>query len=218
MKHLHLDSCDSTQDVLKEQLATNQGEEILVSCHFQGHGRGRGENAWISAEGTLCLSFTLAPHSIVSFTALEVSLLVARYFDRQQKSLRLKWPNDLFIGDQKCAGVLLQGSGGQYLAGIGVNYFGSIEFGNLYQSRIVFDKKQEARKLYDFICAHRYDSTEALKREWEERCLHLGQRVTISEKEEAATGIFLGLGDYGEATLAENGTIKRMFNGSLRWD
>ncbi|HLT22896.1 MAG TPA: hypothetical protein VKZ84_05620, partial [Bacteriovoracaceae bacterium] len=132
IRHIHLEHCDSTQDVLKEQLSLGGGENLLISCDLQTSGRGRGDHSWTPMPGSLYMSFTVAPSIVPSFTALELSVLVADFFDGSK--LTLKWPNDIYNHHfKKCAGILIQQSQNQMLAGIGINLFSSVEhFGGVF--------------------------------------------------------------------------------------
>lgn len=216
IKHIHLDVCDSTQDVLKEQLI-NQ-DHILVSCENQTSGRGRGENKWTALPGSLCLSLNLSAHSVISFTALEVSVIVAKFFETKGQKLQLKWPNDLWDkSGKKCGGILVQGSQANFYVGIGLNLFSmDNEFGSIFETDFAIDKKSWAKELADFIHSNRYTDTQKLKEDWHSRCGHLNQLVSITEGNDRFEGIFQGLGSYGEAELNQNGKIQPLFNGSLR--
>lgn len=219
IKHVHVNDCDSTQDLLKEQLNNpERPETILVSCENQISGRGRGENKWTAMPGTLCLSLNLAPHKVMSFTALEVSVLVAMFFESRGKALKLKWPNDLWDETQKkCGGILIQGNQNIFSAGIGVNlYSASEEFGAVYNSTFEMDKKVWAKDLCEFILQHRFQSTERLKEEWMNRCGHLGEFVRVTEGSDVVQGRFIGLGEFGEALLQSGDDVLKIYNGSLR--
>lgn len=219
IKHTHVNECDSTQDVLKEQLNNHSHEEtILVSCENQISGRGRGENKWTSMPGTLCVSMNIHPHAVMSLTALEVSVLVAKFFESRGKFLKLKWPNDLWDENfKKCAGILVQGKDNIFSAGIGVNlYSTSEELGAVYNSPFELDKKVWALDLGTFIHDHRIVDADELKREWSSRCGHLGKFVRITEGNEVIEGRFMGIGEFGEALLQSGDDVLRIYNGSLR--
>ncbi len=217
IKHVHVDVCDSTQDLLKEQ-TTVSGETLLVSTNRQTKGRGRGVNVWEELPGTLCFSLSIEPHSVMSFTALEMSLLVARFFEFEGCIIGLKWPNDLWDSrGLKCGGILVQGSGSRLYAGIGINLFSNHkDFGGVYLESFEFDKKSWSYRISEYILAHRYSQTEALIKDWEIRCPHMGKDVTITEGNEILHGTFMGLGQHGEAVLRTEGGIKNIFNGTLR--
>jgi BirA family transcriptional regulator, biotin operon repressor / biotin---[acetyl-CoA-carboxylase] ligase len=219
MKHIHLSDCDSTQDVLKEQLNQSENEEkLLISAEKQLRGRGRGENNWLSMPGTLCFSFNINAHLIPSFTALELSVLVARFFEDKGQKLLVKWPNDLWTVDgSKCCGILIQNLQSTLLAGMGLNLFSNEEsFSGIYETEFEIDKKSWCFDITKFIHTHRYDSTQALVKDWEVRCFHMNKKVTITEAGVVSEGIFKGLGEYGEAIIKTSSGEERHFNGSLR--
>jgi biotin-(acetyl-CoA carboxylase) ligase len=155
---------------------------------------------------------------MISFTALEMSVLVARFFEFEGCKLGLKWPNDLWDSrGRKCGGILVQGSGNDLYAGVGVNLFSDHkDFGGVYLESFEFDKKSWSLRLAEFITTHRYSDTQELKKDWELRCQHMGAHVTISEGQEVAEGIFSGLGNSGEAILNTAGGNKPFYNGTLR--
>jgi biotin-[acetyl-CoA-carboxylase] ligase BirA-like protein len=217
IRQLHVDACDSTQDLLKEQ--TTGGTDVtLVSTNKQRSGRGRGSNVWEDMPGTLCFSLIIAPHKILSFTALEMSLLVAKFFENEGCKLGLKWPNDLWNArGLKCGGILVQGSGSQLYAGIGINLNSDqAEFGGVFPGADQFDKKSWSMRIAEYINTHRYTDSEKLKKDWELRCSHMGKQVSITEGSEVAIGIFEGLGSSGEAILHTDPGEKSFYNGTLR--
>jgi BirA family biotin operon repressor/biotin-[acetyl-CoA-carboxylase] ligase len=102
----------------------------------QTAGRGQGSNQWHSTPGAnLTLSVLLRPvHlSVDSLFALNeaASLAIAGCVEtflppHLKPSVRVKWPNDVYVDDQKIAGILIQnalrGSQLQYaVVGIGLN-------------------------------------------------------------------------------------------------
>lgn len=218
-KHIHVSECDSTQDILKEQLTAHPiGAQFLVSCETQLKGRGRGENSWSSLPASLCFSFNLRPHPELSYTALEVSVLIARYFEAKGINLKLKWPNDLWDATgKKCGGILIQGSGQNLMAGIGLNlHSNNPEFGSIYPSDQQFDKRRLSQDLADFILHHRYKEVDSLREDWLKRCGHNQQNVRVTEGSESYEGKFIGLGVYGECLIETADSVHRIFNGSLR--
>ncbi|MFA5584055.1 MAG: biotin--[acetyl-CoA-carboxylase] ligase [Bacteriovoracaceae bacterium] len=217
IRHIHLDHCDSTQDVLKEQLSLNNGENLLISCDHQTSGRGRGDHKWTPMPGSLYMSFTVAPSIVPSFTAIELSVLVADFFDGSK--LTLKWPNDIFNHHyKKCAGILIQQSQNQMLAGIGINLFSSVEhFGGVFEQNFECNKKSWCWELAKFINENRFKSIQSLKEKWMEKCHHLGDHVMVVDGNEKVHGYFRGLGDYGEALIENNEGIHKVYNGSLRF-
>lgn len=218
-RHIHVIDCDSTQDILKEQLmAETSPVQFLVSCENQNQGRGRGENIWKAMPGTLCFSFNLEPHPVMSYTALEISVLVARFFETKGQVVKLKWPNDLWdTQGKKCAGILVQGSNNLFMAGIGLNLFSNDKnFGGVYEDAFEIDKKTWSNEIADYILANRYKDIRPLQKDWLERCGHLNQMVKVTEGSDVVEGIFQGIGDHGEALVCRDTKTVRIYNGSLR--
>lgn len=219
IKQIHLNQCNSTQDILKEQLTKEGLEHLLVSCEHQVQGRGRGSNEWVDMPGSLCFSMSLHGHKVLSFTAIEISLLVAKFFATKKKYLGLKWPNDLWNeAGLKCGGVLVQNTGSQMLAGIGLNLFSDHpEFGGIYEEPFEFDKKEWSQEIAEYILENRYQDTEKLKKDWEKRCVHFHKKVLITENGNRFEGAFYGLGEHGEALLNDvQEGIQHIYNGTLR--
>jgi BirA family biotin operon repressor/biotin-[acetyl-CoA-carboxylase] ligase len=218
IRHVHVNDCDSTQDLLKEQLNQNTSESVLVSCENQISGRGRGENVWKAMPGSLCLSLNIKPHVVMSYTALELSVIVAKYFESKAKNLKLKWPNDLWDEHgKKCGGILIQGSQNQLLAGIGINLFSHDEiFGGVFSGAFEIDKKVWSRELAEYILANRYSSTEELRKDWLKRCGHLNELVRVTEAGQVFEGMFQGIGEHGEALVCTDAQINHIYNGTLR--
>lgn len=219
LKHIHVNECDSTQDLLKEQLSREDvTQQLVVSCDRQHQGRGRGNHQWEQMAGTLCFSMNIKPHPSISFTAIELGVLLARYFADQGIKLQLKWPNDLWNeAGAKCGGILVQNNQQQMLAGIGINLFSQdARYGGVYLNEVDVDRRLLIEQMARFIHLHRYQHTSQLIADWERACGHWRQMVQITEGEEIYQGLFLGLGVHGEALLEGKTGVSRFYNGSLR--
>ncbi|MBX3017313.1 MAG: biotin synthetase [Bdellovibrionaceae bacterium] len=126
-------SVTSTNDWAKES-AFRAGQadfEVFIADH-QSAGRGRGANIWQdAAPGDLLLSswsFQLsAPPQPVLAPALGLSLFRAMVTTWPDLPFSLKAPNDLYLGDKKLAGILLenvqQGDKTRLIFGLGLNVF-----------------------------------------------------------------------------------------------
>jgi BirA family biotin operon repressor/biotin-[acetyl-CoA-carboxylase] ligase len=105
---------------------------LLVLAARQTSGRGRGTNRWIAAEGALTFSLALAapPEALPPHRWPEVALVAglavceALQSLAPQAELRVKWPNDVFLGGRKICGILSESVPGwreRLVVGIGVN-------------------------------------------------------------------------------------------------
>lgn len=217
-KFIHVDRCDSTQDLLKEQLTGNESQQLTISCELQRNGRGRGVKNWQDSSGTICFSMSIEPHVKQTFTALEISTIIAIFFQMKGRNIQLKWPNDLLnLDGKKCGGILVQSLGQTYMAGIGLNLFQeSADFGGIYETSFELEKKYWSKELSEYIRANRFTQTEELIAKWNSYCAHMNKTVRICEGTEETIGEFMGLGPYGEAILKNVEDTHHLFNGSLR--
>jgi BirA family transcriptional regulator, biotin operon repressor / biotin---[acetyl-CoA-carboxylase] ligase len=110
-----------------------QGERgpLWVTAGRQSAGRGRRGRTWVSEPGNLFASLLLSDPAPaehwpeLSFVgALAVHDAVAELATGLRPQLAIKWPNDLLLAGKKCAGILVEGEGGEpavVVIGIGVN-------------------------------------------------------------------------------------------------
>ena len=114
-------------------LAAEAPPGALVAClaEYQTAGRGRRGRSWLAAPGqAVCLSVGGGmPAGPADFAGLPpaVGLACAEALERQGvPGVRLKWPNDLLLGDGKLGGILIELRGeaqgpATVAVGIGVN-------------------------------------------------------------------------------------------------
>lgn len=104
----------STSTAAKELAQRGYPEGTMVVAEKQTAGRGRLKRQWFSESGkSLTFSLVLRP-SIVPESCPALGLLVALVLSLALEKLgftpRLKWPNDVYLGGRKVAGVLLESS------------------------------------------------------------------------------------------------------------
>ena len=127
-----LDEIDSTNNEAQRVLNYKSNFPFWIIANEQTSGRGRKNRYWVSQKGNFMGTFVLEhkiekqyiPHlSFVTSLALRETI---EGFNKSDKEIFLKWPNDIIIKDSKCAGILIESlksnSDKEYLAiGIGVN-------------------------------------------------------------------------------------------------
>jgi len=106
-------------------------EGTVVWTDDQYGGKGQMGNTWHSAPGmnlttsvVLCPKF-LPPHRIYLLNML-VATAIRETIGLHLKNVKIKWPNDIYIGSEKIAGILIENvlSGGKILnsiIGVGLN-------------------------------------------------------------------------------------------------
>src|SRR3954463_15728137 len=107
----HFERVDSTMDLV-HQLASEGAEAgTAVLAGEQHGGRGSRGRSWHSPPGGLWLSVLFRPvlPGAVEVMSLRVGLAVAEALDGLVlRPLRLKWPNDLMLGERKVGGILCE--------------------------------------------------------------------------------------------------------------
>ncbi|MEV0902197.1 biotin--[acetyl-CoA-carboxylase] ligase [Actinoplanes sp. NPDC049802] len=103
-------------------------EGLIVVAESQVSGRGRRDRRWTSPpRAGLTLSVLLRPGPSVpaasyGWLPLMAGVALAEAVTRVAGvDAALKWPNDLLIGDRKCAGILAEVAGDAVVIGIGLN-------------------------------------------------------------------------------------------------
>lgn len=123
----HYASVPSTNDVLREKARKGAPEWSVVVADMQSAGRGRHGRSWASLPGNLCLSVLLRPSfEAVGVLPLLAGVAVAEAAAEWGVAARLKWPNDVVVGERKLAGILAEaassGAGVEFVVvGIGMN-------------------------------------------------------------------------------------------------
>jgi BirA family biotin operon repressor/biotin-[acetyl-CoA-carboxylase] ligase len=131
---IELGSVDSTNNyAMACATAGSASHGTLYFAHDQWAGKGTRGRTWTSKPGeNIILSAVLEPVALVSSQAFALSACVALacqdLFSRYagNEATRIKWPNDLYWGDRKAGGILIENSfrGDRWafaVAGIGIN-------------------------------------------------------------------------------------------------
>ncbi|MBI2686749.1 MAG: biotin--[acetyl-CoA-carboxylase] ligase [Acidobacteria bacterium] len=118
----YYESIDSTMNAA----AAIREPGAIVVANEQSAGQGRHGHSWHSEPGSgLYFTIVLAPRLAVDLlpvVTLALGLAVQEAISQVcNAQADLRWPNDLLIGNRKCAGILTQLDGDRVLAGIGVN-------------------------------------------------------------------------------------------------
>ena len=105
----------STNDLAGALAERGSPEGCVVAAHAQTAGRGRQGRSWLSPPGAgLYVSTVLRPAAhAVSLVTIAAGVAVAEGIQAATGlDPRVKWPNDVFLGERKVAGVLAEASSG----------------------------------------------------------------------------------------------------------
>ena len=125
---VHIAETGSTNRWLKEH---GGEEDMVVWTDYQTAGRGCGTNTWESERGrNLLFSVLIHPEDIPAneqfIISMAMSNSIVKVVSPFVENVSIKWPNDIYVGDRKLCGMLienrLQGSViKDSIIGVGIN-------------------------------------------------------------------------------------------------
>ena len=125
------DSLDSTSTQLARMAQELAHGDVVITC-TQTAGRGQRGNSWESEPGrNLTFSLLLRPEDLAATDAWLMSMAVSVGLVRGLMPfvdipIKLKWPNDVYVGDRKLCGILIENAlcgsfVSRSIVGIGIN-------------------------------------------------------------------------------------------------
>lgn len=139
MEIIIFDKLPSTQIYLIELIKNNKiKQSVCIMANKQDSGIGSRGNKWVDVDKGLYFSFCLPLDSLPDDLKLEsISIFFGFIFKQNLADLGskiwLKWPNDLYLAQNKIGGIICNITNNFIVCGIGLNMqsknFGSIEDG-----------------------------------------------------------------------------------------
>ncbi|MFN0199458.1 MAG: biotin--[acetyl-CoA-carboxylase] ligase [Planctomycetaceae bacterium] len=213
----------------------------LILAERQTAGRGRGVHRWWSHSGALTLSLVLDAADIPMpfenwpmislFAGLAVTETLAEL--ASDESIRVKWPNDVYLGEKKICGILCEippSRPPRLVLGIGLNVNNSLRDAPPELLRTATSLTDETglehdrteiliRLLQHFerqLQSFRSESSAPFLHLWSKRCLLTGRQVTHSSGDKRLlTGNCLGIDAQGALLLETTQGIERLLGGTI---
>lgn len=216
-----MDSVGSTNTEAKELFNKGETEGLVVTARTQTAGRGRKDRSWLSPIGGLYFSIILDPRlgtENAPLLGLLSSCAVARSLSTLGvENVRLKWPNDVLIGESKIAGILseavfIDDETAGIIVGIGVNQncpVSDMPPGLEWPTTSVFDELGKETSIESLLCSivneidallqvvENDSSFTAVLNEWRKASSTLGERVRIHEEGKTTDGVAKDIGEDG---------------------
>lgn len=122
----------TSTNVLAEQLTREElKDKLVILTRRQTQGKGQIGNKWESEPGkNLSLTIVLCPQHYEAARQFAVSMVIALgvrdFVARYAENVCVKWPNDVYVGEGKITGILIEHNiAGAYLSrslcGVGIN-------------------------------------------------------------------------------------------------
>jgi BirA family biotin operon repressor/biotin-[acetyl-CoA-carboxylase] ligase len=237
----YLPTTSSTND-FAAALAPTAGEGAVVIADTQTAGRGRLGRAWFSPPGSgLYVSVVVTPgRSPYGVRATRLVTLAAGVALAQGVAaasglaVDVKWPNDLYIGRRKLAGILAEssasGAADAIVLGFGINVSLAAyppeladratslesELGRpVDRSLLLAESIASLAARYDDLLAGRFD---AILDAWRSRAPGAnGARVTWAGPSGSMTGVTSGVDEDGALLVRVGDRIERIIAGQVTW-
>ncbi len=199
------DTVSSTQSVALDLLETGRASlGHIVVANQQTTGRGRLGRIWASPYGGLYATFIVPDMTLLS---LRAGVAAARALEGIGVATKLRWPNDLLIGERKLGGILIETGGDTARAGVGINISTSPAPGatSLHDLGIRGDRDAIVRAIYSELTRARPD--DEILSEYRVRSGTLGRQVRIEVTAGLAIeGLAIGIDALGRLLVeTENG-------------
>jgi BirA family transcriptional regulator, biotin operon repressor / biotin---[acetyl-CoA-carboxylase] ligase len=222
-KTLHcFESIDSTNRRARQLAGYGAPDGTVIVAEHQTGGRGRLNRSWEAPPGSSILCTVIfrpeiEPELLFRLTMMASIAVVDALQTAAGIRAGIKWPNDVYAGDKKICGILSEAEctsqAVQYAAvgmGINVNWTlkGHRELGGSATSvldvcgSVISRVKlfQELLFRLDELYGSIHEAT-GLRKQWTQRCMHLGRRVSIVSGKETCEGIARGITESGHLLL-----------------
>ncbi|MDC7221032.1 MAG: biotin--[acetyl-CoA-carboxylase] ligase [Spirochaetales bacterium] len=118
---------DSTQNDARQRIEAGEAQHGDICCAlYQSAGRGRiaGRNWEGEKEAALMCTFILEKKKAPLSPPLSLILGLAAALSIEEDynlTPKIKWPNDIYLEEKKCGGILCESAGRFWLCGMGIN-------------------------------------------------------------------------------------------------
>lgn len=227
------DVLPSTQDEAKKLLADEQSLPFIVVAKHQTAGRGRAGHSWSSLPDNLQCTLVL-PVDLVARHAGQYAFVIGLALVDTCKQfgitdIALKWPNDVLIGGQKIAGILLEsnlGANGKLtslLIGTGVNVASAPDGATAFHlASTQSPTPLEVLRVYQnavMTCLEMFNTGgfALIREKWLSYAYRLGQKIKVRLSSEIFEGTFVDIGDDGSLLVLVDGenSPRQIYSGDV---
>jgi BirA family biotin operon repressor/biotin-[acetyl-CoA-carboxylase] ligase len=220
---VRLEVTDSTNNYAKQQIREKGlSEGTVFLAYEQTAGRGQLKNSWESEPGqNLIFSIVLCPDFLEIrrqfMLSKAVTLGIYKALNKHVDSLKIKWPNDIYVGNQKLGGILIENSIMNGLlrssvVGIGLNVNQTIfysEAPNPVSLRMLTNQHYDCEIILSEILSGinwyyallREGKEEIIDQEFESVLYRLNEKYFYKAKEDVFEGEIIGVNEIGQLLI-----------------
>jgi BirA family transcriptional regulator, biotin operon repressor / biotin---[acetyl-CoA-carboxylase] ligase len=235
VRHIALDSTGSTNNEALKLARGGERKPVWITAQRQSAGRGRRGSTWVSAPGNLYVTLLLLQPSTpdvapqLSFVAaLALHDALSECAPQLGPLFKVKWPNDLLLGQDKLGGILVEGESVPAFAvaiGFGVNcdshpidtFYPATDLlvgGAIVKPGALFEALTAAmpRRLAQW---QRGEDFMSIRADWMARAAGLGQDIRVRLSEREISGRFEGLDEVGRLLLLTSSGVEIVTAGEV---
>jgi BirA family transcriptional regulator, biotin operon repressor / biotin---[acetyl-CoA-carboxylase] ligase len=238
--HIHyFPSLDSTNNLAKEMAAKGAPEGSLVITEEQTAGRGRRGKIWVSPAGSNLLFSVLLRPPMEGDRVFALTMVLSLAALKTVKAVSgvkamIKWPNDIYVGTRKLAGILtefaVKGKKIDWVVlgmGMNVGWHPEVPEGSGMPATSLQEETGQRVSRHDLLLEilkgfqdyYRkvvLGSMKSLYDEWNQNCLVLGKAVVIESEMERIEGRALRIDDCGALIIEDSkGNQRRIITGEV---
>lgn len=227
---LEYEEAVSTNTLAEEMPQHELSDKQVILTYRQTQGRGQASNRWESAPGkNISMTVIFRPQRLEAGRQFAVSMVIALgcldFLSRYVGDVTVKWPNDVYAGDRKISGILIEHRiGGAYvqssLCGIGVNInqerFLSDAPNPVSLYQLIHHKlplEETLKELLECI-GHRYGQVgeyAALEADFRKHMYRASGLYDWEDEEGRFQAAVAGLDEYGQLVLEDTRGEKRVY-------
>jgi BirA family transcriptional regulator, biotin operon repressor / biotin---[acetyl-CoA-carboxylase] ligase len=226
---VYLTSCHSTNEYASKLIQNNDFfNGTIVITEDQTAGKGQRGNVWIAEPGkNLTFSIILCPDFLQASMQFNLNMAVSLgIYDALStvldNKLKIKWPNDLYYGNQKFGGVLIENSllGSKLnisIIGIGINVN---QDSFLYQTatslKNILGKEIDIATIGNSIAENielrfnqlKENDWDLLKKEYLSRLYKIGEYARFEDQNGRFEGTIIDISKEGKLLIEQNDFVK----------
>jgi BirA family biotin operon repressor/biotin-[acetyl-CoA-carboxylase] ligase len=230
----------STNDLVKQLIQQHiLPDGCVVTARYQTAGKGQQGRIWQSDIGMNLLCSFVIPQQMLAldkqvYVNMAVSMAVWKTVNSfcNSAAVKIKWPNDIYVGDKKVAGILieniLQGDNWKYcIAGIGINVR-QRAFEQINATSILLESEEDCsieevlKKLIEHMNYYLQITINSdcadLHLRYLDNLYKKGERIMLvaDEFEDARPATLVGVDQHGKILVNENGTEQSYSHAQVR--
>lgn len=235
-KFYYFDEIDSTMDIASQLASKGAVSGTVVVCESQSKGRGRLGRQWVSPKykgiyASIILRPKLSPSEASILTLLTAVSACEAIKEVAGIDARIKWPNDILLGNKKLGGILLELTAEtdevkSVVIGIGLNV-NNAKAGLVAGATSLKEQRAEAvsrvellqellRRIESNYLKLEKEGNSHIVEKWRGLCVTIGARVKVVYHNRHIEGHAVNIDkDGGLLVRRDSGFIEKVMSGDI---